>query len=83
MVTLVIRNLEKSVLARLKRRAKRNGRNLEDEVREILRRAVEHDEAAREGLGTLIARRFAGKGIGIDFEIPESRGEEARPAKFR
>ncbi len=37
----------------------------------------------RGGLGTFIVSCFAGKGIGIDFEIPEWHGEEARPATFR
>jgi plasmid stability protein len=73
MICLVIRNLEKSVIARLKRRAEHHSQSLDDEIREILRYAVDDEEPAGEGLGTLIARRFAGKGL--DFEIPEWNNE--------
>ena len=56
---------------------------MEAEIRDILQQAVrgEDKDNAGEGLGTFIARQFAGKGI--DLEVPEWRGEEARPAKFR
>ena len=37
MVTITIRNLEPEVVDHLKRRAKRNGRSMEQEVREVLR----------------------------------------------
>jgi antitoxin FitA len=80
MAQLVVRNLEETVKRRLKRRAAQRGHSLEQEVRDILRRAVEGDEPRREGLGTFIARHFAGKGL--DFEVQEWHGEEARPAKF-
>jgi len=39
MATLTVRNLEPSVIAALKRRAKATGRSLEEEVRTILRTA--------------------------------------------
>jgi antitoxin FitA len=81
MAQLVVRNIEERIKARLKRRAARHGHSLEAEVRDILRRAVGSEEPASEGLGTFIARQFAGKGL--DFEVREWRGEEARPAKFR
>jgi antitoxin FitA len=83
MSNMVIRNLENSVLARLKRRAKRHGQSLDAEIRDILRHAVEGEASTGEALGTFIARQFSGKGIDIDFEIPDWRGEQARPAKFR
>ncbi len=41
-----------------------------------------HHQRKGGGLGTLIVSCFAGKGIGIDFEIPEWHGEEARPATY-
>jgi plasmid stability protein len=81
MAQLVVRHFNESLKTRLKRRAKRHGRSLEAEVLDILRQAVEDEKSNRVGLGTFIARTFAGKGI--DFEIPEWRGEEARPATFR
>ncbi len=81
MAQLVVRNIEEAVKALLKRRAARRGHSLEAEVRDILRHAVGGERPAGEGLGTFIARQFAGKGLGVD--IPEWHGEEARPAKFR
>ena len=84
MAQIVVRKLEPAVKERLKRRAVRNGRSMEEEARDILREAVKHEPAVRRrggpGLGTRIARRFAGKGL--DFDIPEWRGFEPRPAKF-
>jgi plasmid stability protein len=80
---IVVRNIEDAVKARLKRRAARHGRSMEEEVRTILRDAVGGDEPQThtEGLGTRIANRFAG--IGFTEDIPEWRGEFVRPAKFR
>ncbi len=80
MAQFIVRNLEDKVKARLQRRAKRHGRSMEEEVREILRNAVKDEERPVRGLGTEIASLFAGKGI--DAEIPELRGHEIRPAKF-
>src|SRR5215216_3313693 len=74
MAQLLVRNLEAEVKARLRDRAARNGRSMEEEVRSILREAVGNDSQAAEGLGTDIARRFQGKGL--DFDIPEWRGRK-------
>ena len=83
MAQLIVRNLEQSVKTRLQRRAKRNGHSMEEEVRDILRNALKAKEAEAEvGLGTRIQRRFAGIGL-REEEIPELRGQEARPAIFR
>jgi plasmid stability protein len=78
---IVVRNIEDTVKARLKRRAARHGRSMEEEVRVILRDAVKRDEPSTEGLGTRIARRFAGIGF-EEGELPRIEGEWARPAKF-
>jgi plasmid stability protein len=75
----VIRNIEDDVIERLERRSRQHGCSLDDEVRDILRMAV-LTEPSEEGLGTRFARRFSK--LGADFEIPEMRGEEARPAIF-
>jgi plasmid stability protein len=81
MAQLIVRNLEDEVKRRLKRRAMRHGRSMEEEARDILRNALKRDELRAEGLGTFISRQF--RGIGLTREIPEWRGEQARPAKFR
>ena len=80
MAQLVVRNLENAVKARLQRRAKRHGRSMEEEVREILRNAVHAEDVPAGGLGTEIAALFKNKGI--DADIPTLRGYEVKPAKF-
>ena len=47
MATINVRQLDQSVVERLKRRASSNNRSLEGEVRDILQRAVEDDMQAR------------------------------------
>jgi plasmid stability protein len=83
MAQVVVRRLDEAVKRRLKRRAARRGHSMEAEIRDILSAAVQEKVPREEGLGTFIARQFSGKGIGIDFDIPEWRGERARPARFR
>ena len=62
MAQFVVRNLEEDVAEKLKQRAKRHARSMEDEVRHILRTAVQQREPAQK-LGTRIARRFRGAGL--------------------
>jgi plasmid stability protein len=80
MAQLVVRNLEDDVKAHLQRRARRNGRSTEEEVREILRNAVRDEGEVRRPLGSRIRARFAE--IGLDEHVPELRGEVAEPATF-
>ena len=80
MAQLVVRNLEDSVKARLQRHARRNGRSMEEEVRDILRNAANAAEKPALGLGTAIAALFKGKGY--DFEVEELRGHPVSPVKF-
>ncbi len=79
MAQLVVRNLEDSVKARLQRRARRNGRSMEEEVRDILRNAANEPEKTV-GLGTQITSLFAGKGF--DFDVQELCGHPVRPVSF-
>ena len=83
MAQVVVRKLGERVKKRLKQRAARRGHSMEAEIRDILSKAVGEKAARVEGLGTFIVGQFAGKGRGIDFDIPEYRGEKARPARFR
>ncbi|MFY9743179.1 MAG: hypothetical protein WA252_18015 [Candidatus Sulfotelmatobacter sp.] len=81
MAQLVVRNIEDGVKARLQRRAKRNGRSMEEEVRDILRAAVHKEEKKSEfGLGTELAALFANDGL--DAPIQELRGFEIEPPDF-
>ncbi len=80
MAQFVVRNIENVVKARLQRRAKRNGRSMEEEVRDILRSAVHEEDVPAGGLGTEISALFAK--AGLDSEIPELRGHAIKPVSF-
>ena len=80
MAQLIVRNLENAVKVRLQRRARRHGRSMEEEARDILRNAVNEDDTARTGLGTEIASLFTK--VGLESDILELRGHEAAPALF-
>jgi plasmid stability protein len=84
MAQLVVRNLEQSVKTKLQRRAKRHGRSMEEEVREILRDAAKHETSASnsKGLGSRIAAHFRGIGLKEGEEIPELRGFTIEPPDF-
>jgi antitoxin FitA len=73
---ILVRNLDDPLKARLQRRAKRNGRSMEAEAREILREALRKEEAVKGGLGSEIVAMFSGQGIGLEEgeEIQEIRG---------
>jgi plasmid stability protein len=77
---LVVRNIENEVKSRLQRRAMRHGRSMEEEVRDILRNAVNEQKIAAGGLGTEIASLFAK--VGLEDDIPELRGHKTKPASF-
>lgn len=78
MAQLVVRNLDDDVKTKLQRRARRRGHSTEEEVRDILRSAVRAEGAPSQPLGTRIKSRFAR--IGLEQDIPELRGQPARPA---
>jgi plasmid stability protein len=82
MAQLLVRNLDLAVKEALRRRARRHGRSMEEEVRLILRQAVEAGEepAANAGVGRRIASLFAT--AGLEHPIGEWRSEEAAPAVF-
>lgn len=79
MAQVVVRQIEDEVKERLRQRAVRHGRSMEEEIRVILREAV-RDEAPEEGLGTQIARLF--NGLDAPFELPERQFNPVRPAVF-
>ncbi len=80
MAQFVVRNLDEDVKTRLKRRAVRHGRSMEDEVRHILRNAAKVEPRPAIGLGSRIAARF--KRAGLDANLPEWHGEAPRSADF-
>jgi plasmid stability protein len=80
MAQLIVRDLEDAVKARLKRRAERHGRSMEEEVRDILRNAAKEENNPLPNLGSRIAARFAK--TGLTTNLPELHGQAPRPAKF-
>lgn len=81
MAQLIVRNLDEGVKEKLRRRAARRQRSLEAEVRDILSDAVARSEPNERTLGSRIASRFAN--ISGKVEVPELRGQAARPARFK
>ena len=80
MAQIVVRDLEDDVKARLKRRAERNGRSMEEEVRSILRNAAREENRPRPKLGSRIAARFEKTGLTTD--LPELHGQAPTPAEI-
>ena len=80
MAQFVVRHLEEDVAQKLKKRAKRHARSMEDEVRHILRTAVQERPETVQKLGSRIAQRFRRSGLTTD--LPEFRGVAAVAAEF-
>jgi antitoxin FitA len=79
MATLMIRDLDDAVKARLRVRAAHNGRSMEAEARAILRAALTGPSAQR-GLGSRIRQRFADLDD-VPISLPP-RAEQPRAADF-
>ena len=80
MAQFLVRDLEDSVKARLKRRAERNGRSMEEEVRDILRNAAKDENRPAPKLGSRVAARFSKTGLAAD--LPELRSQPPRWPDF-
>ena len=81
MPSLIIRNLDSRTKERLRLRAARRQRSMEEEARHILREAVAADDAPARDLAETIRRRFAPLG-GVEIALPrrESMRTPPRPA---
>ena len=83
MAQLLIRNLSESTKTYIRRRAKRNGRSMEAEVREILDDVTKHERKKPEvGFGTASVALFSGRGIYLDEPIKEFRGMKMQIPNF-
>jgi plasmid stability protein len=80
MAQLIVRNLDEAVKAKLQKRARRNRRSTEEEVREILRAAVKDDLPKTKPTSRRLRALFGNDGLRED--IPEWRGHPAKPAKL-
>lgn len=83
MAQLVVRRIEDAVKARLRRRAERNGRSMEEEVREILRDATKDELSRRKGLGSRIASRFRKFGLRKREELTKLPEIRLQPPDFK
>jgi plasmid stability protein len=77
MASITIRNLDDALKRRLRIRAAEHGRSMEEEAREILRRAV-GEITYPKNLGRVIHERFAAIG-GVELELPERRPMRESP----
>ena len=80
MAQFIVRHLEDDVKERLKRRADRHGRSMEEEARHILRNAVKEENRPAAKLGSRIAARF--RKAGLTRDLPELHGQLPRSADF-
>jgi plasmid stability protein len=69
MASITIRKLDEGLKARLRIRAARNGRSMEDEARDVLRIALAHEQPAPRDLVEAVRRRF-GKIGPVELPIP-------------
>jgi antitoxin FitA len=80
MASITIRRLEDSTKQRLRVRASRNGRSMEEEARQILRVALNEKKATTQNLVESIRSKFAHLG---GVKIPEvPRGPMRPPPNF-
>ena len=79
MASIIIRNLDDGLKRRLRMRAAENGRSMDEEARDILRRTAAEASSPKD-LGRAIHARFAALG-GVELELPE-RGPMRPPPEF-
>jgi antitoxin FitA len=80
---ILIRKVDERVKARIQRRAKRNGRSMEAEAREILKNGSMEKDAPEGGLGSEMVALFSGSGIYLDEPIQEIRGMRMQIPDFK
>ena len=71
MASITLRNLDEQTKERLRVRAARQGRSMEDEARNILRAALAQDTKTARNLAQAIRKRFEPLG-GVELELPET-----------
>jgi len=69
MASITIRRLPENTKRRLRIRAARNGRSMEQEARELLETGLARADSEPEDIGEAIRRRFAALG-GVNLKIP-------------
>ncbi len=80
MSQLIVRNLEDDVKTRLRQRASRHGRSVEEEVRDILRNATKEEGQRKSGVGSAMSHLF--QNLGLRQDIPELKGRTPQSPAF-
>lgn len=82
MASITIRNLDEQIKARLRLRAAKHQRSMEDEARNILRVALAENDHSPDNLAVAIQRRFKPLG-GVELQLParESMRSPPKPGK--
>ena len=82
MASITIRNLDEKVKARLRVRAARHGRSMEEEARTLLRAALREDAPGEGNLADAIRARFRRLG-GVELRLPEREPIREPPRRSR
>lgn len=82
MASITIRRLDDGVKARLRVRAARHGRSMEEEAREILKGALVPETPQEQNLAQAIRRHIEPLG-GIEFALPRRQAVRRPPALTR
>jgi plasmid stability protein len=83
MAQILIRKVDERVKARIQRNAKRNGRSMEAEAREMLTNATLAEETTPIGFGSATVALFSGSGVCLDEPIKEIRGMRMQIPDFK
>ena len=81
MASITVRNLDDDVKTRLRVRAAEHHRSMEEEVRVILRNAVNGDGTGPANLAAFTRECFAPLG-GVELELPPRRDPMREPPDF-
>jgi len=82
MASITIRKLDERTKARLRVRAARHGRSMEEEARTLLRAALQEEAPAASNLADAIRARFGRLG-GVDVGLPAREPIRAPPKPRR
>ena len=80
MARITVHNLDEGLKRRLRIRAAEHGKSVEQEARDILRAALDHESPQGTDLASTIRARFAPLG-GVDLDLP-SREPVRQPPDY-
>jgi plasmid stability protein len=81
MASITIRNLDDDIKQRLRVRAAKRGRSMEEEARDILRRVTNENEAPRDLAAAIRARISSADRVNLDLPARESMPEPQQLGK--